>query len=214
MRAPISIDMLTSSRCDWQFNLEHLEPLDASTANLSPELEAFAAAVTFDMRLTPAQREFAALPVKKTVISPRPPVSRIIEKSALQFRIKGTSYILELIRFDEYRQRVSTKHQPTNCSSATWGAAVFDRRWTSLLAMSGAESQSDALRFERPTGSVEAFFPLSTGGETQSEEGFWEFLNVVNKVATLLRSPSNDKKQGDGQIGASELLRADFGTLF
>lgn len=80
--------------------------------------------------------------------------------------------------------------------------------------MPGGESQFDALRFERPTGRIEAFFPSSTGGETQSEEGFWEFLDVVNKVATLLRSPNNDKKQGNGEMGASDLLRADFGTLF
>lgn len=195
-------------RCDWQIDLDCFEPLDASTANLNTGLESFAAAVIFDPHLTSAQREFGSQPVKKIFFPPQPTVSRCVEKSALQFRIKGTGYILELIRFDKYKPGSSTQRQLGAGHAATWGATLFDPRWVSVL---GGESSPNALRFERPAGRFEAFFPWSSGG---NEGGFWEFMEVVNKVADLLKCPHNSNRQGRGVEGVSDLLRADFGTLY
>lgn len=133
--------------------------------------------------------------MKKILFPPQPSVSRYIEKGALQFKIKGTSYILELIRFDEYKPMPSVQREVSMRHSATWAATLFNPQWAIEL-----ESKN-------PGESIEAFFPSSSGAKAGSREGFWEFLMIVRKVADLLECPRTEK---DG----SELLQADFGTLF
>lgn len=164
------------------------------------------------MHLTPAQREFGAWPVKKTLFPQECAVSRLIEKSALQLRVKGTSYILELIRFDEYKNRPTLRGLQSNCSFATWGATLFDTRWTSVPR---GESRLQDQRYQRLGGGIQAFFPAKSGEQTAGREGFSEFMEIVNKVSELLGCPRNAADwHADQAEGVAELLRADFGTLF
>lgn len=192
------------ARCDWQLDLEHFEPLDASTINLRAELESFAAAVAFDSRLTFEQCGFSAEGVERILFPSQPTVSRYIEKSALQFRIKGTSYILELVRFDEYKPVPSMLREVNARHSATWAATLFNPLWESEL---GGGSPRKAPRSESAGKRIQVFFPSSSGLELENREGFSEFIAVVSKVADLLGYPRDEG-------GVGELLQADFGTLF
>lgn len=133
--------------------------------------------------------------MKKVLFPPQPSVSRYIEKSALQFKIKGTSFILELVCFEEYKPVPSAQPDVNTRHSATWAATLFNPRWEIEL---GAETSS---------GRLESFFPSTTGGKVGSQEGFREFMIVISKVADLLGC---NRAEGE----ASELLQADFGMLF
>lgn len=127
-----------------------------------------------------------------------------MEKSALQFRIKGANYILELARFDEYKPISSIQREESARHSATWAATLFNPFWESEL---GGGSQRKAPRPKSAGEGIEALFPSASGLGLGGREGFSEFMTVVSKVADLLGYPHDEG-------GVGELLHADFGTLF
>lgn len=172
-------------------------------------MQSFAAAIVFVNGPHSTCRDIAFKPRKNVIIPPDAPVTKFVEKAALQFRIKGTSYILELARFDEY-QRYSTTHDEwLRTPIQSWCATMFDPRWDTLL---GGEVKPNTVRTARHGGGLPAFFQSSTGtGGDNGERGFWEFMRVVNRVAVLL-GPSRQKFQSEDE--KAELLNVDLGTLF
>lgn len=177
----------------------------ASTINQA--LDAFAHSVRFKSEA--AEGGLKAEARRKVEFSNAVPVSRLIEKSALRYRVKGTNYTLELSRYDEYRhvgmqvlqgRPVQPPDQLSTVPVTSWGASIFDMNWDNVLGEHANYGMGRAADW-RPN--LNTFFP--TRGDPNPvniRAGFSEFLHSVTKISELLHpKPAKDgpKTSVDGK---------------
>lgn len=129
--------------------------------------------------------------------------ARIVKKSAVRFKVKGTSLILELARFDVYRRTAFLK----SYSSAT----LFNPNWDSL--MGGQIGASDA-RTQPHGAGLGAFFPSTRGGNAHEGAGLREVLQVVQRVAELMGGPEIGLSEPAKAESMAGLMDVELGTLF
>lgn len=152
-----------------------------------------------------------AKPERKVIFPASAPVSRFVEKTAIRFRVKSTSYILEIARYDQY-ERVLDKNLPglpgefSKVPSTSWAASLFDPNWDNLLG------QHASLPVGAPTQyspELNAFFPPQEQSEASDQSAsFWQFVDMVKKVARLLGAshfPSTSSEQRSGNRAASKI---------
>lgn len=155
-----------------------------------------------------------AKPQRKVNFPDSAPVSRFIEKTAIRYRLKGTQYILEIARYDEYRRTMAPAfpgQEPATISSyisevpfTSWGASLFDSKWDNLL---GEHANLPVGLSTRYSPDLDTFFrPTEKSDNTDKTSGFWKFIDLVKQVAELLSServPTMDKPE-QGASKASE----------
>ncbi|KAI9371401.1 hypothetical protein BJX61DRAFT_543709 [Aspergillus egyptiacus] len=190
---PLHAAVIDFGRSDWQLEMKLLDFHE--TSSIDTALKSFSHSIGF--RTTEAIGDISAKPRKKVTFPESAPVSRFVEKSALRYRVKGTNYIFEIARYDEYkRASLSVSHGPTGTTitgpsmsdeplSTSWGASVFDPNWDILLGDHANLALGHSANY---TPNLLTFFPpkgLSPGLQDGSR-GFWEFIDLVKQVAEIL----------------------------
>jgi hypothetical protein len=129
---------LTNSchRSDWQLEIKGLEFHEASSVDNA--LRSFSNSIVFQR--TNYFGDIRARPEKKVVFPSSPPVSEYVEKSAIRYHIKGTKYIFEIARYDEYKRSGAGAYcGEINCWETCQkllvhsGGICFDANWDNLL---------------------------------------------------------------------------------
>lgn len=162
-------------------------------------------------------------PHRKVRFGPAVTVARFVEKAALRFRVKGTPYILELARFDEYRpietlqlvvwNRPATP-PPVEWSSSprvSWGASLLAPDWDNML---GGQANLGAGYVAQHRGDLSAFFPSADEADMDDAAGFWKLMEVVQKIADLLGPAQTTSSSNNGYQDMTDLLDIEMGTLF
>ncbi|RAK97070.1 uncharacterized protein BO80DRAFT_201559 [Aspergillus ibericus CBS 121593] len=239
-RPPLQVGVIDFERSDWQLEVKSLEFYE--TSSIDAALREFSHTIKF--RRTPHMDDISATPERKVTFSASAPVARFIEKSAVRYRLKGTNYILEIARYDEYCRAnlpavpglLATYMGPfTPVPNTSWGASLFDPHWDNLLGEHANLPIGQSAKYHPNTNT---FFPPRGGsGDGEKCRGFWEFATMVKQVAELMgpgRALPGDKapagpslegkrtSQGSSSdsspvIGTTDLgglLNADLGTLF
>lgn len=195
--------ILTFFRADWQIDLHLLEPIPEEL--VSDEQRKFANGV----KLEPYYRGSAitARPGKKIVFDPDVSVTKFIQKSAFQLKVKDTDFVLELARYEEFRS--STSHVTGWAPPVVrWGATLLNPHWDQVLR--------DIDMLDRGIQWHMLFLGSQYAGNTSNDPAFQQFLEVIQKVADFLGPvprPGEEPptKEEDFTRG---VLDAEFGTLF
>ncbi|KAL4812368.1 hypothetical protein BDW67DRAFT_193677 [Aspergillus spinulosporus] len=186
---PLHVAVIDFERSDWQLEIKALEFHEASS--IDNALKSFSNSIGFHR--TNNVGDIRARAEKKVTFPPSPPVSRYVVKSAIRYRIKGTNYVFEIARYDEYRRSeagfCSAGDAMLRTMSETpctfWGASVFDANWDNLL---GGHANLPVGQSAKYSPNLATFFPSKEPlpvPENQTK-GFWEFIGLVKQVAELL----------------------------
>ena len=141
------------------------------------------------------------------------PVARIVEKSALRYRLKGTNYIFELARYDEYSRAQLTASQillqgpsSNNMSPVpitSWGASIFDLQWDNML---GQHANFGVGHNAAWSPSLNTFFPcFGDADPSDLRSGFNSLMPLIDQVSTLL----GQKCEADSKGQAAEQQREE-----
>lgn len=222
-------------RCDWQIEIKSLE--FHQTQSIDAALRAFSHSIGF--QCTTDIGVLTAKPKRKVTFPGTAPVSRFIEKTAIRYRLKGTQYILEIARYDEYRRAMMPafpgQNPPTlsgpisEVPFTSWGASLFDSNWDNLL---GQHANLQVGLSTRYTPDLDRFFPPKEQSDSGDKTaGFSQFLDLVKQVSELLGSdrvklePSTGRKasgadtfsttsEENGDAASKKMMDGDLGTLF
>lgn len=179
------------TRSDWQLEIKALEFYDKSTIDAA--LKSFSHSIGF--RKEAAAGGISATPRRKVKFPESVPVSRVVEKTALRFKIKGTEYTLEIARYDEYSRmglqvsqgRVVQTINPNTMLEVpitTWGASIYDLSWDNLLGQQANMGVGHAASWNP---NLNTFFrPKNKVDPADTSSGFWEFITLVKEIAELL----------------------------
>ncbi|KAK2761555.1 hypothetical protein FQN54_001383 [Arachnomyces sp. PD_36] len=188
-RAPLQVGVIDFERADWQLEIKALEFHPAS--NIDQALREFAHSVKFK-----ADNLNAAEVRRKVEFPGTVPISRLIEKSAWRYRLKGTRYVFELARYDEYRRAGMAisqgrpvqppPNQLTLAPVTSWGGSIFDINWDNMLGKQANYGTGRSAEW-RPT--LNTFFPASEASDPRdTSAGFSELLGLVTKITELLHT--------------------------
>ncbi|KAL1955788.1 hypothetical protein VTO42DRAFT_8108 [Malbranchea cinnamomea] len=202
-RPPLQIALIGFDSSDWQLEIKAQEFHEPE--NISQSLRTFSHSVQFLRGPTDGLRGEGK---RRVTFSDGAPVSRLVEKSALRYRLKGTNYILELARYDEYqrvRDLLPGQHVGMNLDSinrvsekpiTTWGASMFDLQWDNMLGQHANFGVGHAAEWSP---SLNTFFPCRDNPNSSDVRfGFSQFLELANRIAALLgpdKSSDNSKIQ-------------------
>ncbi|OAX82922.1 hypothetical protein ACJ72_02729 [Emergomyces africanus] len=190
---PLQIGVIDFERSDWQVEIKALDFHEQSSIEQS--LKSFDHSIQFKSGPTDGLRGTA---VQRVTFSDLALVSKITEKSALRYCLKGTKYIFELARYDTYHRAIRSGPpyigdliKMNQVAETTWGASIFHQEWDNLLGKNGNFRVGETADW---SASLSTFFPcLSDENSTDINAGFHQFLDLVNKVATLLApEPQSD----------------------
>ncbi|KAL2808759.1 hypothetical protein BJX63DRAFT_435812 [Aspergillus granulosus] len=221
-RPPLHVAVTDFGRSDWQLEIKSIEFYEASSIDLA--LKAFSHTIGF--QCTVNMGDISAKPERKVIFPPNAPVSRFVEKTALRYRLKGTDYIFEIARYDEYRRAnmpiftgqtgATITGGISNTPFTSWGASVFGANWDNLL---GSHANLPVGHAANYSPNLATFFPPkepSTQGGDEAK-GFWEFIELVKQAAELLGpaqpspspspSPSKTIDQGAASQAGSSAAR-------
>lgn len=125
-------------------------------------------------------------------------ISKLVQKTAIKFKVKGTDYVLELARFEEshYSSTGRTRWTPPKIQ---WGAILTSQKWNNLLG--------DHIKRLNGLG-VDSLFP--------TPNGLKDFLETVKKISDIL-SPlpkPGDIPSNNEEINAVGVLDSELGALF
>lgn len=188
---------------------------------IDQSMDSFAHSVKFNTEA--AEGGLKAEARRKVVFSDAVPVARLIEKSALRYRLKGTGYTFELARYDEYRhvgieilQGRAVQPQPNQLSKVpvtSWGGSIFDMHWDNVL---GEHANYGVGRSAAWRPNLNTFFPSREDPKTTNiRAGFSEFSNLVTRISELLHSKpatDNGEKFETGE-DAANVNKPDAGNI-
>ncbi|KMU80029.1 hypothetical protein CISG_07979 [Coccidioides immitis RMSCC 3703] len=121
---------------------------------------------------------------RKVTFSNAVPVSRLVEKTALRYRLKGTSYILEVARYDEYFRAMPGTNELTEHPVVSWGASIFDLQWDNVL---GQHANFRLGHTADWVPSLSTFFPdINTPDPSSACTGFDQFMELLKRVSVVL----------------------------
>ncbi|KKK13592.1 hypothetical protein ARAM_005384 [Aspergillus rambellii] len=211
--SPLHIGVIDFGRSDWQLEIKSLEFHE--TSSIDAALKVFSHSIGF--RRTAGVGDISAKPERKVTFPASAPVSRFVEKSALRYQLKGTKYIFEVARYDEYSRSVvpafpgqSPATVPGEISDVPftcWSASVFHPNWDNLLGGHANLSVGHSAKYKP---NLDTFFPPTEVGLNDDDrtKGFWKFIDLVNQVAELLGPaktiPPENTHQPRGNVPAHE----------
>ncbi|KAI2086268.1 hypothetical protein LOZ33_006747 [Ophidiomyces ophidiicola] len=166
------------SSCHWQLEICALNFQPSSS--IAQSLRAFANSIHFK---PDANLGFCGNITRRVTFSHLAPINRLVEKTALRYQLKESSYILEVARYDTYIRAISgTKLSDTPMT--TWGASVFDVQWDNLLGQHANIKLGYAPEW---TPSLSTWFPdLHHARSTDECKGFEQFIDLIHRIALLL----------------------------
>ncbi|EFR01472.1 hypothetical protein MGYG_04480 [Nannizzia gypsea CBS 118893] len=189
IRPLLQVAVIDFERSDWQLEIKALEFQEPSTIEQS--LREFSHSVHFNPEKMP---DLSGPGKQRVSFSNLAPIARIVEKSALRYRLKGTNYIFELARYDEYSRAQLTASQlllqgpgfnnmsPTPVTS--WGASIFDLQWDNML---GQHANFGAGHNAKWSPSLNTFFPcFGDADPSDLRSGFNSLIPLIEQVSTLL----------------------------
>ncbi|KAJ5107410.1 hypothetical protein N7456_004085 [Penicillium angulare] len=212
-RLVLQVGVIDFARCDWQGDIELFEPLHGDEIQVN--LTEFLKTVRFDNRIRVHGMTLA--PRRKVLFDPKAPVASFIEKASVQLKIKGTSYILEVARFDRYTRNSAGRGWAAS-PTVTWGATLFEPNWDVVLGGGLNMEGNDLKRPEKYMGHFRSFFPSRAKMSSDNEEGgFWDLIGLVDKVSELLRATKDVREGASSDLDKDttpELLDVELGMLF
>jgi hypothetical protein len=209
--------LIDSYRSDWQFEVKALSLYQEDDFKVA--LDRFRRSIAY--RYNSSVRSIGSNPVRKAQFSPGMPVTRFVEKSAIQLRVIGTPYVFELSRFDEY---ISVQRgQWPKIPKVFWGGSLFNPEWDDIL---GEERNLDMIADIANVRPFSRFFPPSPQVVLEAKKGMdadeaaekheeickekeieqmRDFMGKVQIIARMLGSPDDEMP---------EVLETEVGTLF
>ncbi|KAE8364209.1 hypothetical protein BDV27DRAFT_172493 [Aspergillus caelatus] len=191
-RPPLQIGVIDFERADWQLEIKSLEFYE--TSSIDAALKSFSHSIGF--RRTTTIGDISAQPKRKVIFPSSAPVSRFVEKTSIRYRLKGTKYILEIARYDEYSRLKTDAFQGQalapalvtgeicDVPSTSWGASIFNSNWDNLM---GEQANLSVGHSARHSPELHTFFPpRMISNSDDKSEGFWEFIGLVKRVAEVL----------------------------
>ncbi|KKZ61977.1 hypothetical protein EMCG_03534 [[Emmonsia] crescens] len=190
-RPPLQIGVIDFEKSDWQLEIKALDFQEQP--NIEQSLKSFDHSIQFKSGPTDGLRGTA---VQRVTFSHLASVSKITEKSALRYCLKGTKYIFELARYDTYHRAIRSGPPYTGdyikmnqTAETSWGASIFHQEWDNMLGQNGSFRVGETADW---SASLNNFFPcLSDENPTDVNAGFHQFIDLVNKVAKLLAPEPN-----------------------
>lgn len=142
-------------------------------------------AFSHSIRFRPgAKLEIRANIPRKVIFSNSVPVKRLVEKTAMRYRIKGTTYILEVARYDEYFSVFAGTTELAETPVTSWGALIFDLQWDNML---GQHANFRLGHTAEWVPSLHTFFPnLDIGGTAGMGTGLEQFVELARRVSLVL----------------------------
>ncbi|OGM47547.1 hypothetical protein ABOM_004195 [Aspergillus bombycis] len=191
-KPPLQICVVDFERADWQLEIKSLEFYE--TSSIDAALKSFSHSISF--RRTTTIGDISAKPKRKVIFPSSAPVSRFVEKTSIRYRLKGTKYILEIARYDEYSRLKTDALQGKapapafmtgeicDVPSSSWGASIFGSNWDNLM---GDQANLPVGHSARHSPELHTFFPPKTTSDSDDKNvGFWEFICLVKRVAEVL----------------------------
>lgn len=201
----LSHNELNWFRSDWQLEVKSLEFKESTSIDLA--LKTFSHSIRF--RRSTTMGDICAEPRRKVMFPQTAPVARFVEKTAMRYRLKGTKYILEIARYDEYSRINAQGYPEQNLASigneisevpvTTWGASLFDPNWDNLLGGHANLSVGQSAAYNTD---LDTFFPSQASSFEGKHTGFWELLSLVKQVAAVLGSKSVSPNSSSSSVGA------------
>lgn len=209
--------LTSSSSSDWQVDIEFFEKPEANS--IKDYMEEFLKSIKFNPSL-PHNPLFYSEPCRKVQTSGDVSLVSVVEKTAIQFEVKLTTYIFELARFDQYSG--NTKVKP---DSSSWGATLFDPAWDGMLgADPGPIWSGNSQEFSNPREegvTLEPFtsffprqYPFAKYEDDDEDDGFNDFLEVVQRISGLLGPSQSAQKISRFKPNMRGFPDGDLGTLF
>jgi hypothetical protein len=181
---------MTLFSSDWQLEIKALEFHD--TDNISQSLRNFSYSIGFSLGATDGLRGEGR---RRVTFSDAAPVSRLVEKTAVRYRLRGTKYILELARYDEYtRETAPPAPPPANgvyvavnrmavVPVTSWGASIYSQEWDNMLGQHASFRVGHAAEWSP---SLNTFFPSAESTDPSDVRGFNKFVDLASGIAVLL----------------------------
>ncbi|KAF9889228.1 hypothetical protein FE257_007541 [Aspergillus nanangensis] len=186
----MQIGVVDFERSDWQIEIKSLEFHEASS--IDSALKAFSHSVGFHE--TASKEDIFGPPRRKVIFKDSPPISRIVEKTAFHYQLKGTNYILEIARYDTYGHGnlsgfqqafgAGTGGHPCQSPSTSWGASIFDPNWDNLFGEHAHLPVGQSAKYNPDPNTF--FPPKDTMNAKGRGGGLWEFIDLVKQAAELL----------------------------
>lgn len=102
----------------------------------------------------------------------------------MRYRLKGTSYVLEVARYDEYCNVLAGTSELTETPVTSWGALIFDLQWDNML---GQHANFRLGHTAEWIPSLNTFFPdLDIEDAADMGTGFDQFIELAKRVALVL----------------------------
>ncbi|KAJ5689880.1 hypothetical protein N7462_004272 [Penicillium macrosclerotiorum] len=206
-RMPLQLAMIDFAKTDWQCDIEFFEAVDGK--DVKKTQREFASSVRFIG--TKIAGYLDSHPEKRTSFPNDAPITRYVERTALNFQVKGTSLILEVIRFDEYRLLSVPGKKTTSSPNISWGAVLFNPEWDIILE---EDAEPDAHSIAQKRGGLKCFFPSTQDAGVREDAGFQELLQIVDKIGCLLGGPEVEMTEQARTTRVAGLLEGDVGSLF
>ncbi|EEH41487.2 hypothetical protein PAAG_03050 [Paracoccidioides lutzii Pb01] len=208
-RPPLQIGVVDFEKSDWQLEIKALDFQELSTIEKS--LKSFAHSVQFKSGPTDGLRGAAK---QRVTFSDFISVSKVTEKSALRYCLKGSRYIFELARYDTYHPAVHSgpiytssnyRNQMNQTAETTWGASIFHDEWDNMLGKIGSFRIGEAADWNA---SLITFFPyVDDVPLTDVNAGFNQFIHLVNQVALLLAPERGSDVTERFEVAPSEHIK-------
>ncbi|KAI5310808.1 hypothetical protein KEM55_001576 [Ascosphaera atra] len=194
-RPILQVGMIDFERSDWELAIK-APGQQIEGSSISRSLKEFSSFVQLERTETdeanaPGKRR-VSFPIEKSQT-----LRSIQEKTAWRFRVKNSSYVLELARYDTYpcissvgvmspeNEFIYGVPRVSEHSVTTWGASLYNTDWDNHLGQNAHSKRGENVHWKP---SLKSFFPSQTqnpGGDVQA--GFYEFVDLVGEVAQLLR---------------------------
>ncbi|KAG2415484.1 hypothetical protein HFD88_006675 [Aspergillus terreus] len=206
-RPPLQIGVIDFERSDWQLEIKSLEFHEASSIDASLKEFGHSVKIPHNTKIT----DISAPPRRKVIFKDSPPVSRLVEKTAFRYRLKGTDYTLEVARYDEYVRKNLFNMQDQSVTAAagqfsevpftSWGASIFDSKWDNLL---GEHANLPVGQSAKYNPNLDTFFlPRQSAVPNEKGAGFWELVDLVKRVAEVL-GPTRISPEGTQELSGPE----------
>ncbi|OQD89394.1 hypothetical protein PENANT_c002G11300 [Penicillium antarcticum] len=190
---PMQISMIDFERSDWQLEIKALDMIEEDTP---PDVETFKRKLSFVWN--ESALSITSVPERMSKLPPGAPLRCFVEKSAIEFHVKGTNLVFELARFVRYNV---TNGRVVNSPDVTWGGSLFNPDWDEIL---GQNAEIDPIQFTREA-CLSTFFPPVNGAEIDEEVQLGVFMSALRQIARMLGSPNST---------VTKVLDANVGTLF
>lgn len=177
-----------SHRLDWQLEIQALRILESP--RIDTAIKRFTRNLSF--RSGVAAESIFSIPKRRVNIPHDAPVSKVTEKASVSYQLKGTNYITEISRYDEYRRVGSAKGQIGSFTisgqphTVSWRVCVFDPNWDHIFGEN--EHLRAGQRASWPASLGTFFRPGNWGSADDAQAGFEWFAGLCKQVADLLSS--------------------------